>query len=313
MVFEALLARLFGQGEGLDIDELARRLGVSVERLGAVQPSYREFTIPKRSGSTRRISAPNDDLKELQQRVRKRLIHRLRAHWAATGFERRHSIVTNAVVHTGRDVVIRMDIKDFFANTSAKRVERYFRKIGWNRKAARTLTRLCTHRGGLPQGAPTSPRLSNLINFRLDARLAGLAETLGAVYTRYADDITFSLVGADSQTPRDTPVHFPQERRTRGVAPAAIRNAVSSAIVMTKRILAEEGYSLHMRRKLHIRRRHQQQLVTGLVVNERVNLPRATRRWLRAVEHHVATGRDATLTPEQLEGWRALQSMVTRT
>jgi RNA-directed DNA polymerase len=77
-----------------------------------------------------------------------------------------------------------------------------------------------------------------------------------------------------------------------------------------RRIAAAEGYRLHGRKKLNVRRRHQQQRVTGLVVNERVNLPRPTRRWLRAVEHRIRTGKPATLTPEQLAGWRALQQMI---
>lgn len=78
----------------------------------------------------------------------------------------------------------------------------------------------------------------------------------------------------------------------------------------TREIVANEGYALHWRRKLHNRRRHARQLVTGLVVNERVNLPRPIRRRLRAVERHMAIGRTATLTPAQLAGWRALQHMI---
>ena len=70
------------------------------------------------------------------------------------------------------------------------------------------------------------------------------------------------------------------------------------------------GYRMHLRKKLSIRRQHQQQLVTGLVVNDRVHLPRRIRRWLRAVEHHVRTGRPASITPERLAGWRALQMMI---
>jgi retron-type reverse transcriptase len=280
------LARLFGGDKGFDVEELARRLGLSPEELQAIQPAYRVFTVPKRGGGSRRIAAPAPELKQLQRRILKRLLSRLKAHPSATGFQRGHSIVTNARVHARKPVVVRMDMSDFFGSTSAKRVEAYFRAVGWNGESARLLTRLSTHEDGLPQGAPTSPRLSNLVNVRLDARLSALAGKLGAVYTRYADDITFSF-SADE------------------------RAAVGGAIVTSKRILADEGYALHQKRKLHIRRRHQQQLVTGLVVNERPSLPRSTRRWLRAVEHHVAAGKAATLTAVQLAGWRALQSMIT--
>jgi RNA-directed DNA polymerase len=196
-----------------------------------------------------------------------------------------------------------MDVKDFFPSTRADRVHRYFRRIGWNRDAARLLTELCTHEGGLPQGAPTSPRLSNLVNFLLDAKLATLAgrirlrnprtgrrrrsDGLIGLYTRYADDITFSF-------PVDDP------------------SAIRAVIHVTRIFLEREGYVLHLHKKLRIRRRHDRQEVTGLVVNVRVNLPRSIRRWLRAVEHRLAHGGRASLTPEQLAGWQALQAMIAR-
>ena len=85
---------------------------------------------------------------------------------------------------------------------------------------------------------------------------------------------------------------------------------IHDLIWRVQRVVEQEGYRLHLRKKLTIRRPHQRQLVTGLVVNARVNLPRATRRWLRAVEHRLARGGRATLTPAQLAGWRALRQMV---
>jgi len=183
-------------------------------------------------------------------------------------------------------VVVRLDLKDFFPSTSRERVRQYFRCIGWNRPAAAILTRLCIHRDGLPQGAPTSPRLSNLVNFRLDRRLAGMARKLGIAYTRYADDITLSF-------------------------PTDDRRLIHYMIRFVQRVVRQEGYHVHGREKLRIRRRHQQQCVTGLVVNEGIGLPRKTRRWLRAVDHHLQTGRPATLTPGQRAGWDALQIMIT--
>jgi hypothetical protein len=304
MALGSIVRRLFGRmfkGKGLGVAQLARRLGLSVAELRAIRPSYRAFFLPKRSGGTRQILAPDARLKAVQRRILRRLLARLRCHPAATGFERGRSIVTNARAHVGQAVVVQMDIRDFFASTASWRVRQFFRRIGWNRPAADLLERLCTYQGGLPQGAPTSPRLSNLVNVRLDARLSDLAAlrqfrglgpsaTTGcyerrATYTRYADDLTFSFPNDDLQ-------------------------AVRYLIRRTRVIVASEGYVLHRRKKLHIRRRHARQQVTGLVVNDRVNLPRTLRRWLRAVEHHVAEGRRATLTPAQLAGWRTLQRMV---
>ncbi|HEV3255465.1 MAG TPA: reverse transcriptase domain-containing protein [Gemmataceae bacterium] len=272
-------------GSGHSVEELARRLGYAAAMLRAVRPSYREVLVPKRSSGRRRLCVPDDALKALQRRILQRLLRRLRCHPAVTGFQRGESIVTHARRHVGRAVLVRLDLKDFFPSTGAGRVYRYLRKIGWNRPAARLLTRICTHRGGLPQGAPTSPRLSNLVNYRLDCRLAAMARKLGAGYSRYADDLTLS---------------FPVDDRDR----------IRYLIRFARRAAADEGYVVHGRKKLHIRRRHQQQRVTGLVVNECVQLPRATRRWLRAVEHHLRTSRPATLTPGRLAGWRAFQQMI---
>jgi RNA-directed DNA polymerase len=287
-------------GRGHGVEDLAGRLRMSEQELRDFEPAYREFTIAKRGGGSRRILAPDKPLKTLQRCILHRLLRRLRAHPAARGFERGQSIVTNALPHAGKAVVVRMDLKEFFASTEARRVYRYFRTIGWNRPASRLLVRLCTHEGGLPQGAPTSPRLSNLVNFGLDSMLAGvkfryrdprtgveLRQEAPFTYTRYADDLTFS---------------FSEDNPT----------AIRSLIVQVKHIVGKAGYQLHLRKKLHIRRQHAQQRVTGLVVNRQVNLPRTTRRWLRAVEHRLSAGRATTLTPEQLAGWRALRAMVAK-
>lgn len=272
-------------GGRLGVDELARRLGVSEAELRALVPRYRQFTLGKRSGGRRVIEEPEGQLKRVQRLVLRRLLGRLRAHPAAHGFERGRSIVTAALPHARRAVVLRMDVQDFFLSTRAERVESYFRRVGWNADAAALLTKLCTHRGGLPQGAPTSPRLSNLLNFRLDARLSALARRYGAAYTRYADDMTFSF---------DADEH----------------ESIVSVIQTAKKALGEEGYRLHTERKLRVLRPHMRQTVAGLVVNRRVALPRETRRLLRAVEHRASTGRGPTLTPAQLQGWRALAHMV---
>jgi RNA-directed DNA polymerase len=284
-LWNSLRGMFGGAGGGLGVDELARRLGVGEAELRALAPRYRPFTVKKRAGGQRIIDEPEADLKRVQRLILRRVLGRLRAHPAAHGFERGRSIVTAALPHARRAVVLRMDVRDFFLATDRGRVLAYFRRIGWDFEAAGLLTKLCTQRGGLPQGAPTSPRLSNLLNYRLDARLSALARKHGASYTRYADDMTFSFPSDDRET-------------------------LVTVIQTTKRVLRDEGYRLHTERKLRLLRPHARQTVAGLVVNERVQLPRATRRWLRAVEHRASTGRETTLTPAQLQGWRALRHMV---
>lgn len=270
---------------GRTVADLAQRLKMPEPQLRAVPIAYQQFQIPKRSKGMRNILAPVAPLKQVQRQILRRALGGLQPHPCATGFSRGHSIVSNALPHVGKAAIVRMDLKDFFPSTPAKRVKEYFQAIGWGSEAADLLTRLCTHQEVLPQGAPTSPKLSNLLNQRLDARLSRLAEVLNATYTRYADDITYSL-----------------ETDSAG----AIRHLVHFTAIVAR----EEGYQVHQREKLYVRRRKDRQVVTGLVVNERINLPREIRRWLRAVEHHCATGRKISISKEQLAGWRSLQSMI---
>lgn len=278
--------QIFGSS-GLGVSELARRLALTEDALRSVKISYERFPIPKRGGGTRIIQSPNRQLKTIQRRILHRLLKRIPSHPAVRGFQPRQSIVTNALPHQGKGVLLKMDIKNFFSSTQSQRVREMFLRLGWNREVATLLTTLCTYEGGLPQGAPTSPRLSTVVNLRLDKKLASAAQRLGADYTRYADDLTFSFDQDD---------------------PLAYRKMIRA----TKLALEDVGYRLHTRKKLHIRRRHQQQLVTGLVVNAGVRLPRKTRRWLRSVEHHTRSGRPITLSNAQLDGWHSFREMISR-
>lgn len=270
---------------GHDIRELARRLGTTESDLASVQPAYREFHVKKRSGGIRQLQEPSKELKEMQRRILHRLLKRLSAHEAAHGYEAGRSIVTNAQPHTNKDLVVKADLKDFFARTSGKRIRNYFLFAGWSEEAADILTRLTIWQNGLPQGAPTSPRLANLVNFHMDARLQALAVAFGGSYTRYADDLTFSFAN-----PRD-------------VKAEAFLKHVS-------RIVRECGYEMHGREKLRVMTYKSRQSVTGLVVNQKVDLPRKVRKWLRAVENHKANGREATLSDGQLNGWKAFRQMI---
>jgi len=279
------VAEIFSRGRS--VRELANRLGMTEKALRAVPIEYDCFFLRKRSGGLREIHAPVDALKDVQRRILRRVLGGLKSHPAATAFERGRSIVDNATPHAGREVVLNLDLVSFFPSTRAERVKGLFRRCRWSRAAQKLLTDLCTHEGGLPQGAPTSPRLSNLVNLAVDRQLEGFANHFGAVYTRYADDITFSFPGDD-------------------------RRAIHAVIRLAGDSLRRFGYTVHRRKKLSIRRAHQRQEVTGLVVNRAPNLPRETRRWLRAVKHRFATNRRATIRRKQFQGWLAFERMVQR-
>ncbi len=264
--------------------ELCAYLKVTESDLRMTPVNYREFAIRKRNGNPRLICAPETELKKMQRLINIRLLGGLRTHYSCTGFEPGESIVYNAEPHVGKKVLIKIDIRDFFSSTKEDRVFAFFKKLGWNNETADLLTMLTTFKGSLPQGAPTSPRLSNLINYRLDCRLGAFATQIGADYTRYADDITFSL---------DEDDHF----------------KITQALSFVRMILLETGYRPN-KKKIRVIRAHQQQKITGLVVNQKIQLPRQTRRWLRAVKHRKLKTGSCSLSEKQLQGWLALENMV---
>ena len=246
--------------------------------------TYRHRWIPKPHGRSRLLEIPKTGLKLLQRKILSELLNHIPAHPSAHGFRPGRSIVTNAAPHCGKQIVLRFDLRDFFPSIPAARVYRIFRTFGYPETVARLLTGLCTTRlpgdvwnarpnpaydgsdhsewqrlanRHLPQGAPTSPALANLAAFRLDRRLTKLAACVGADYTRYADDLTFS--GSDD------------------LARKAKRFAVRVAV-----IAAEEGFTLNYR-KTRMMRRGERQHVAGVVVNVRPNLPRKEFDLLKAI------------------------------
>ncbi|HOY73862.1 MAG TPA: reverse transcriptase family protein [Bacteroidales bacterium] len=231
---------------------------------------YDTFEIPKRSGGKRKIEAPKPALKLAQKAILEKLTSDVRLHDSCHGFRRAHSIVSNAKPHVGKAVVVNLDIKDFFPTISAARVFGIYRSFGYKNEEASFLTALSSFNGRLPQGAPTSPMLANIACIRLDYRLSGLSNTIGADYSRYADDLTIS--GPES---------------------------ITKYIALIRKIVEEEGFALALP-KLRIHRRGARQEVTGLTVNDRVSVPRVIRRRIRAALHHVNQGKEATWKGEPM-------------
>ena len=277
--------------------DLAEALKISVAQLrwfcyhrdAAKMIHYQRFTIPKRNGKEREIWAPTAQLKEIQHWILYNILERLLVHEAAHGFVPGRSIVTNAAVHTNSRLIVKMDLQDFFPTITFRRIKGLFRHAGYREQIATLLALLCSEspreevilRGQkylvalsprcLPQGAPTSPAITNAICLRLDRRMTGLTSKLGWRYSRYADDLTFSITKAKASEFYGLKkffhdIHF---------------------------VVEAEGFVIN-EEKTRVMRSGGRQKVTGLIVNgtQPPRVPRVLRRRLRAVVHNLGQGKE---------------------
>ncbi|WP_375742603.1 reverse transcriptase family protein [Corallococcus interemptor] len=307
-------------------EELAKALGLSVSKLRGFAfhrdvdtgSNYVTWSIPKRTGGERTITSPKPELKEAQRWVLSNVVERLPVHGAAHGFVAGRSILTNALAHRGADVLVKVDLKDFFPSVNWRRVKGLLRKGGLPENTSTLLALMSTEaprermsfRGktlhvakgprALPQGAPTSPGITNALCLRLDKRLSALSRKLGFTYTRYADDLTFSWTKAKA----------PKARRAQG-APVAV------LLARVKDIVEAEGFTVHPD-KTRVARKGSRQRVTGLVVNEAkdgtpaARVPRDVVRRLRAAIHNRLKGKPGREgeSLEQLKGMAAFIHMT---
>jgi RNA-directed DNA polymerase len=300
-----------------DVDALAKALGLSISRLRWMSyhrdvdtgTHYRRWLVPKRDGSSRLISAPKKELKAAQRWIMREVTEHLPVHGAAHGFIKGRSILTNAVVHADAKVVVKFDILGFYPTVTTRRVRGLLRRAGLTEQVATLMAMLATESPreevethgkkhyvatgprSLPQGAPTSPSITNALCFRLDCRLSGLARKLGARYTRYADDLTFSWHG-DAKT------------------------QIGALIRAVTMVVTAEGFKVHTK-KTRVMRNGARQKVTGLVVNKApenipsARVPRTTVRHLRAAIKNRELGRPGK--GESLEHLAGLAAFVMMT
>lgn len=234
---------------------------------------YRTFEIPKRRGGTRVISAPANSLKILQKKINYvlRLIYRPKG--VAHGFSVNKSIVSNAASHTKRRYVLNVDLQDFFGSINFGRVRGML--MAWpyslGHGAATILAQLCTFNNVLPQGAPSSPIITNMICARMDSELKVLASTYRCRYTRYADDITFS-----------TSIRVFPEALARVDLTGDTRKTVAGEELV--RVIEENGFTVNPE-KVRLQVPAERQEVTGLVVNRFPNVPRSYIRQIGGLLH----------------------------
>jgi len=262
---------------GIDERELAF---LTYHRQAVGTDHYSRFLIPKRKGGTRVISSPKLRLRVAQDWVQAHVLALLPVHDAAAAFRPGLSVADNAKRHTGSAVIVRLDFKDFFPSLTLPRIRRLFQSFGYNPGVASLLALLCTEaprvavtldgtrhfvalgERAVPQGACTSPALTNQLCRRLDTRLTGAAQSLGFRYSRYADDLVFSH--AESTAP------------------------VGMLLALARQIVADSQLVINEDKTVILRPQHRQ-MVTGVVVNDTPHVSRADLRRFRAILHRCRT------------------------
>jgi len=239
-------------------------------------PSYKCYTIAKKKGGSREILAPSQELKKIQ----KQLNYYLQAYYLCVKPTDVHgfvinpnylgehcNIMANASQHVDKKYLLNIDLKDFFPSITAKRVKNLFRSnlFGFNEQISSAMTLLTTFKGKLPTGAPTSPVISNFICYQLDADLTGFCENHRLLYSRYADDLTFSS---------DEPI-------TPGIMDGL------------KNLIESNHFEIN-NKKTRLTTMNRRQVVTGITVNEKVNVDRKLLKKIRAMSHDLAVnGKEA--------------------
>lgn len=223
---------------------------------------YSHFKLSKRSGGFRTISAPDKTLLNIQKTIYKRILLSVNVHSASMGFRPNISVAHNAKAHLGNKQILKVDIADFFGSIKKYRIIKAFEKIGYPTNISQVFAELCTLEGKLPQGAATSPALSNIIAYDMDVKLASIAQKNNLTYSRYADDLTFS--GED--------ISF------------------EPTLSEIDRIIREEKFVIQQK-KTHFLTEKKRKIVTGISVSsgKKLMIPKAKKREIRKNVHYILT------------------------
>lgn len=244
-----------------DVTHLCKLIGVNqfefYKLYTCLEYQYSEINISKKSGGTRTLNVPSENLKYIQRWILDNILYCITCHEYVTGFMPSKSTVDNAKVHVNKGCVIGLDIKDFFPTIHFGRVKGLFQKMGYTKHLSIVLANLCTFQGKLPQGSPTSPYIANLVCTKLDYRIVKLCVKNNMNYTRYADDITIS-----------------GER------------GIEKFVVTIKKIIQSEGFEVNNKKERVLFKYHSQR-VTGIIVNEKLSPPKEILRELRKNIYYI--------------------------
>lgn len=269
------------------VEEFAAVIHLPVSTLATLirraNSHYKRYFLRKRNGHRRLIAQPAPQLKALQAWILRRILDKLIASPHATAYVVGRSLVHNTQPHEANRYFVCIDLEDFFPSITVRSLNELFERIGYSTEAAALLASICAFRGRLPQGAVTSPALSNLTSLELDRKLSEIAASRKIVYTRYADDLTFSAND-----------------------PKALRGIVelSHAVVRTHGFRINYG-------KLKLLGPSKRCRITGLTKNSsepKFSVGTAKKRNMRAVMHHIANSMPVTgpyTTIASVDGWLA--------
>lgn len=256
------------------IDHLELRLSIPIKALVEASSKAEDLYIyrkkPKENGKFRTISAPKPFLKRIQSKIHKLLQELMISEFSHGGVKGRSNL-TNAKIHTGNKELYSLDFKNFYPGISHQRIYRLFCcEFDCSPDVARMLTRLCTVRGEVPQGSPTSSDLANLVHIKPGKRLSGLAKKYQINnYSHYIDDLSFSGQ----------------------VIPSSFKKTA-------KEIIAQHGFELNLSKEIS-RGRHQSQIVTGVCVNnKKITLPKKTSRKWRAEKYILRKFKSKEMTAD---------------
>ncbi len=265
--------------------DLSRLLGVKEEILNKISQSahlmYRSRNEPKKTGGTRPIDSPSSHLKWIQSKINKCLLQRTRVHKSAMGGIRGKRLKDNAEKHVGKNLVGKFDLENYFTNISHKQVYNRFCSMGCSPDVARILTKLTTYKGRIPQGAPTSTMLANLVaayardNHSFNARIDSLARKRNATATTWVDDVTIS-----------GPCYIQKEANT------------------FEKIARQSGFIPNTDKNEFINS-NQQQFVTGAVVNQKVSASKDYRKAIRAELHQLKVHGPSNICKEPIKKVKA--------